>query len=94
MLLVSCKVAWVIRLTYMWERWQLCCKLHKLLFLEAAGGSRGPSAASDEVLPCASRMDDGCVANLVHGGCDPATAAAIMADLGRAAADASRARGW
>jgi hypothetical protein len=34
-------------------------------------------------------MDDGCIANLVRGGCDPAIAAAIVADMGRAAADAA-----
>ncbi len=45
--------------------------------------------ASDEDLPCASRMDDGCVANLVHGWCDPAAAVAIVADLGQAAAEAA-----
>ncbi len=61
------------------------CKLHELLFWEAAGGARGPLAAADEVL--AGCIDDGCGANLVHGGCNPAAAAAIVANLGWAAAD-------
>ncbi len=43
----------------------------------------------DKVLPCAGRVDDGCVANLVRGWCDPAAATAIVADLGRAAVDAA-----
>jgi hypothetical protein len=34
-------------------------------------------------------MDDRCVADLVHGDCDPVAAAAIVADLGWAAADAA-----
>jgi hypothetical protein len=34
-------------------------------------------------------VDDGCVANLVRRGCNPAMAAATVADLGRAAADAT-----
>ncbi len=34
-------------------------------------------------------MDDGCVANLVRRGFDPAVAAAIVADLGWAVADAA-----
>ncbi len=43
----------------------------------------------DEVLPCTSYLDAGCIANLVRGGCDPATAAAIAAVLGLAAARAA-----
>jgi hypothetical protein len=88
-LLASCKAMGVAVLTYTWERWQLCCKLHELLFLEAVRGAGGPSTALDEVLPCASHVDDWCVANLVRGGCDPAAAVAIVADLGRTAADAA-----
>ncbi len=53
------------------------CKLHELLFPEAAPEARGPSTALDEVLPCTSHMDDGCIANMVHGGCNPASAAAM-----------------
>jgi hypothetical protein len=45
--------------------------------------------ALTKVFPCAGRMDDECVANLVHRWCDPATAAGIVADLGWAAADAA-----
>ncbi len=45
--------------------------------------------ALDEDLPCAGRVDNGCIANLVRGRCDPAMATAIVADLGRAAADAA-----
>ncbi len=41
----------------------------------------------DKVL--AGHVDEGCIANLMHGGCDPAAAVAIAADLGRAAADAA-----
>jgi hypothetical protein len=52
-------------------------------------GAGGPLTASDEVLPCASCIDDGCGVNLVCGWCDPATATVIMADLGRAAVDAT-----
>jgi hypothetical protein len=42
--------------------WQLHCKLHKLLFWEAARGGRG---AIDGIRqdPC-GRMDDGCITNL------------------------------
>jgi hypothetical protein len=52
-------------------------------------GAGGPLTALDEVLPWAGHMDDRCVANLVHGWCDLATATAIMADLGQVAADAA-----
>jgi hypothetical protein len=45
--------------------------------------------ASDVDLPCACRVDDVCVANLVRGWCDPAAAAAVVTDLGRAAAEAA-----
>jgi hypothetical protein len=34
-------------------------------------------------------VDDGCIVNLVHGGCDPAAAAAIVANLGWVAVDAA-----
>ena len=47
----------------------------------------GLSTASEEILPCNGRMDNRCVANLVCRGCNPVTAVAIMAALGRAAAD-------
>jgi hypothetical protein len=52
-------------------------------------GAREPSMASDEDLPCTGHVDDGCIANLVRGWCDLATAAAIVADLGWAAVDAT-----
>jgi hypothetical protein len=44
---------------------------------------------SDEVLPCTGHVDNGCIANLVRGGCDLAGTAAIVADLGRAAVDST-----
>ncbi len=78
MLLALWKVAGVVAPMYMWEQWQSRCKLHKLLFQEAAQGTRRPLMASEEVL--AGRVDDGCITNLVHGGCHPATGAAIVAD--------------
>jgi hypothetical protein len=52
-------------------------------------GAGGPSTASDKALPCAGCVDDGCVADLVRGWCNPAAVAAIVADLGWAAADAT-----
>ncbi len=89
MLLASCKAAGVITLTYTWKQRQRRCKLHELLFPEAVRGAVGPLTALDKILPCVGRMDDRCVADLVHGGCNPVTAAAILADLGRAAVDAA-----
>jgi hypothetical protein len=44
---------------------------------------------SDKVLPCTGRVDDGCIADLVHGGCDLAAAAAIVVNLGRVVANAA-----
>ena len=49
----------------------------------------GELTASEKILPCASRMDDGCVADLGHRGCDPAAAVAILPALGWAAANAT-----
>ena len=43
--------------------------------------------ASDKILPSAGRLDGWCVVDLVCRGCNPATAVAIMAALGRAMAD-------
>ena len=61
--------------TYMWEQWQWCCKLQKLLFLVAARGTGGPLTVLDKVLPCVSHVDNGCIANLVRRGCDLTVAA-------------------
>ncbi|KAL3778569.1 hypothetical protein ACHAW5_007024 [Stephanodiscus triporus] len=83
----SCRAAGFVAPTYTWERWQSRCKLRELLSPPSSSSS---VAASDEVLPCDARVDDGCVADLVRGGCEPAEAAAIVAALGRAAADAAR----
>jgi hypothetical protein len=55
----------------------------------AARRTGGPSMALDKVLPCPGRVDDGCIANLVHGGCNPAATVAIVADLGWAVVDAA-----
>jgi hypothetical protein len=43
----------------------------------------------DEVLPCTGRVDDGCVSDLVRGGCDMVTATTIASELGLAAANAA-----
>ena len=43
--------------------------------------------ASDKILPSAGHVDGWCVVDLVCRGCNPATAVAIMAALGRAMAD-------
>ncbi len=45
--------------------------------------------ALDEVLPCTGYVDAGCIADLVQGGCNPATVAAIMVALGLAVARAA-----
>ena len=60
-------------------------KLHELLFPVAAWG---PSTASDEILPCNGRVDDGCVVKLVCRGCNPAASMAIVVALGWTAVDA------
>jgi hypothetical protein len=44
----------------------------------------------EEVLPCTSYVDAGCVADLVRGGCNPAMAAAISAAQGLARAAVAR----
>jgi hypothetical protein len=87
MLLALCKAVGVVAPMYTWEQWQLRCKLHKLLFWEAARGAGGPSTALDEVL--VGCVHDGCIANLVRGGCNPAAAAAIVANLGQVVANAT-----
>ncbi len=89
MLLALCNAVRVIVPTYTWEQWQLHCKLHKLLFLEAVRGAGGPLMVVDKVLPWASHVDDGCISNLVRGGCDLAETEAIVADLGKVVADAA-----
>ena len=42
---------------------------------------------SVKILPCTGRVDDGCVADLVYRGCSLTAAVAIVAVLGRAAAN-------
>ncbi len=92
MLLTLCEVAGVVAPMYMWEQWQLRCKLHKVLIPAAVQGGRGaggPLTVSGKFLPCAGLMDDRCITNLVRRCCNPAVAAAIVTQLGRVAADAA-----
>ncbi len=67
-LLASCKAAGVVAPTYLWEQWQSCCKLHKLLLPVAVLGAGGLLTVSDKILPCANHVDDKCNADLVRGG--------------------------
>jgi hypothetical protein len=52
-------------------------------------GAGGAWTTSDVVPTCANHVDDGCVADLVRGGCNPAAAAAIVVNLGWVMVDAA-----